>query len=93
MKLLQINYNNQRVAVELVMYWDSCIDWLVTYWDPCIERRDCHYIISPIGYWSKGSTGSWYWVLRFLLLVIACFDNSGFSGVETLNSLGGVLPR
>ena len=24
MKLLQINYNNQRVAVELVTYWDSC---------------------------------------------------------------------
>ena len=24
MKLLQINYNNQRVVVELVMYWDSC---------------------------------------------------------------------
>ena len=24
MKLLQINYNNQRVAVELVMYRDSC---------------------------------------------------------------------
>ena len=23
-KLLQINYNNQRVAVELVTYWDSC---------------------------------------------------------------------
>ena len=23
-KLMQIKYNNQRVAVELVMYWDSC---------------------------------------------------------------------
>ena len=27
------------------------------------------------------------------LLVTACFDNSGFSEVVTLNSLGGVLPR
>ena len=26
------------------------------------------------------------------LLIIACFDNSGFSGVVTLNSPGGVLP-
>ena len=32
-------------------------------------------------------------VLGFLLLVIACFDNSGFLGVVTLNSPGGVLPR
>ena len=34
----------------LVTYLDSCIDWLVTYWEPCIERRDCHYITSPIVY-------------------------------------------
>ena len=27
------------------------------------------------------------------LLVTACFDNSGFSRVVTLNSLGRVLPR
>ena len=30
--------------------------------------------------------------MGFLLLVTACFDNSGFSGVVTLNSPGGVLP-
>ena len=28
-----------------------------------------------------------------ILLVTACFDNSGFSGVVTLNSPGGVFPR
>ena len=27
------------------------------------------------------------------LLVTACFDNSGFSGIVTLNSSDGVLPR
>ena len=53
--------------------------------------RDCHYRTSPIGYWSKGSTIGWYKVLRFLLLVTAYFDNSGFSGVVTLNSPGGVF--
>ena len=30
--------------------------------------------------------------MRFLLLVTACFDNSEFLRVVTLNSLGGVLP-
>ena len=67
--------------------------WLVTYWDLCIGRSDCCYITSPIGYWGKGSIIGWYLVLGFLLLVIACFDNSGFLGVVTLNSPGGVLPR
>ena len=55
--------------------------------------RDCHYITSPIVYWSKGSTIGWYKVLRFILLVTAYFDNSGFSRVVTLNSPNGVLPR
>ena len=32
------------------------LNWLVTYWEPCIKRRYCHYRISPIGYWGKGST-------------------------------------
>ena len=77
----------------LVTYWDLCIDWLVAYLEPCIERRDCHYITSPIVYWSKGSTVGWYKVLRFILLVTAYFDNSGFSRVVTLNSPNGVLPR
>ena len=27
------------------------------------------------------------------LLVIICFDNGGFLGMVTLNSLGGVLPQ
>ena len=67
--------------------------WLVTYWELCIERRDCCYNTSPIGYWGKGSTIGWYEVLRFLLLVTACFDNIGFSGMMTLNSPGGILPR
>ena len=30
------------------------LNWFVTYWEPCIERRDCHYRISPIGYWVLG---------------------------------------
>ena len=69
-KLLQINYINQRVVVELVTYWDSCKGlshvlrsvhhWLVMYWDSCIERKDCRYNISPIGYWGKGLTVRWY---------------------------------
>ena len=59
----------------------------------CIETRDCHYITSPIGYWGKGSTIGWYWVLGFLLLVTACFKNSRLSGVVTLNSSGGVFSR
>ena len=67
--------------------------WLVTYWESCIEMRDCRYITSLIRYWSKGSTVSWYLVLWFLLLITACFDNSGFSRVMTLNSLTGILPR
>ena len=82
MKLLQINYNNQRDAVKLVTYWDSCI-----------ERRDCHYIASPIGYCAKSSTIGWHEVVGFLLLVTSCFDNSEFLGVVTLNSPGGVLSR
>ena len=31
--------------------------------------------------------------MRFFLLVTAYFDNSGFLGVVTLNSLGEILPR
>ena len=85
------NQHLPQVSV-LVMYLDMCIDWLVTYWEPCIERRDCHYIANPIRYWGKGSTVGWYYVLGFLLLVTTCFDNSGFSGVVTLNSLDRVLP-
>ena len=60
MKVLQINYINQMVAVELVMYWDLCkgvsrvvgsVDhWLVTYWYSCIERNDYRYNTSLIGY-------------------------------------------
>ena len=54
--------------------------------------RDCHYKTSPVGYWGKGSIVGWYMVLGFLLLVTACFDNSGFSGVVTLKSPSGVFP-
>ena len=55
--------------------------------------RAYRYITSPIGYGGKGSTIGWYWVLGFLLLVTAHFDNSGFSEVVTLNSPGEVLSR
>ena len=84
MKLLLINYNNQRVVVELVTYLDSHVlgfvqrskprigicasDWLVTYWELCIKRIDCHYRIGPIGYWGKGSIVGWYKVLGFFYL-------------------------
>ena len=44
----------------LVMHFDPFINWLVTYLKPCIERRDCYYIISPTGYWGKGSIVGWY---------------------------------
>ena len=43
------NQHLSQVGV-LVMYLDSYIDWLVTYWEQCIERRDFHYIASPIVY-------------------------------------------
>ena len=43
-------------------------NWLVTYWELCIKRRDCHYKISPIGHWGKGSIVGSYKVLRFLYL-------------------------
>ena len=43
-------------------------NWLVTYWELCIEMKDYHYRTSPIGYWDKGSTVSWYKVLGFLYL-------------------------
>ena len=62
----------------LVTYLDLCIDWLVMYWESCIGRRDCHYITSPTG---------------IPLLVTACFDNSEFLEVVTLNSLVGILPQ
>ena len=78
-------------CVSLVL--GSAYHWSVTYWESCIEWRDCCYITSPIGYWGKGSIIGWYLVLGFLLLVIACFDNSGFLGVVTLNSPNGVLPQ
>ena len=51
--------------------------------------KDCYYRTSPIKYWGKGSTVDWYKVI--FLLVTACFDNSGFSGVVTLKSLGEVF--
>ena len=65
---------------------------LVTYRDSCIERRDYRYNTSPIGYWDKGSIVGWYWILGFFLLVTACFDKSGFSGMVTLKLSDGVLP-
>ena len=91
-KARQLARHFSQVGV-LVTYWDPCIDQLVTYLEPCIERRDYHYIANPIVYWGKGSTVGWYQVLRFILLVTACFDNSGFSRMVTLNSPGGVLSR
>ena len=46
--------------------------------------RDCHYKTSTIEYWGKGGTG-------IPLFVTACFDNSEFSEVVTLKSLGGIF--
>ena len=69
--------NNFLELVIEVTYWDPR-NWLVTYWEPCIERRNCHYRTSLIKYWGKGSTVGWYKVL-----VTACFDSSGISGVVT----------
>ena len=66
---------------------------LVMYWELCIEMRDCRYNRSPIGYQGKGSTVCWYQIRGFLLLVIACFGKSGFSGVVALNSPSGFLSR
>ena len=57
--------------------------------ESCITRRDCHYRTSPIKYWGKGSTVDWYKVI--FLLVTACFNNSGFSRVVTLNSPDGIF--
>ena len=59
--------NNLLQLVIKVVYQDPH-NWLVTYWELCIKRRDCHYRISPIRYWGKGSTVGWYKVLGFLYL-------------------------
>ena len=59
--------NNLLQLVIEVAYWDLR-NWLVMYRELCIKRRDCHYRTSPIGYWGKGSTVSWYKVLEFLYL-------------------------
>ena len=65
-ELMNFVANNLLQVGVLVTYWDPCIDWLVTYLEPCIEKIDCHYIISQIMYWGKGSTIGWYKVLEFL---------------------------
>ena len=88
-KLKNFAANSLLQLVIEVAYWDPR-NWLVTYWELCITRRDCHYKTSLIWYQGKGSTIGWYKVLGFLLLVTICFDNSGFSGVMTLNSPDGV---
>ena len=70
MKLLQINYNNQRVVVELVMCWNSCKG--VSYVLGSVQRVSHKLEVctskekksttrsSPTGHWSKGSTVDWY---------------------------------
>ena len=56
----ELCYQHLSQVGVLVTYWNLCINWLVTYSEPCIERRDCHYITSPIVYWDKGLTVVWY---------------------------------
>jgi len=73
--LLQITYNNQRVAVELVTYWDSCKE--VSHILGSVQRKKPLTRSSPIGDWSKGSTVGGFFgigliVVRFLILVTAC---------------------
>ena len=75
MKLLQINYNNQKVVVELVMYLDLCKE--VSHVLGFVQRKKSSTRSSPIGDWSKGSTIGWYFgiglvVVRFLIRVTAC---------------------
>ena len=75
MKLLQINYNNQRVVVELVTYLDSCKE--VSHVLGSVQRKKSSTRLNPIGDWSKGSTVCWYFgkglvVVRFLIRVTAC---------------------
>ena len=41
--------NNLFKLLDLVMYWNSCV-----------ERKNCRYNISPIGYWGKGLIVGWY---------------------------------
>ena len=71
-----------------VAYWDLH-NWLVTYLGAMHQKGNCHYKISPIGYWGKGSTVGWYKVLGFL--ITTCCDNSGILGVVTLKSHGGIF--
>ena len=92
-KVVANQLQQSKVWCRISHILGSVHHWLVMYWDSCIERRDSRYNISLIGYSDKGSTVGWYEVLGFLLLVTTCFDNSGFSGVVTLNSPGGDLPR
>ena len=52
-----------NILLKLVCQSRTWIRVSVTYLEPCIERRDYHYITSPIVYWSKGSIVSWYKIL------------------------------
>ena len=50
------------------------------YWEPCRKGKIVTTEQVQLG-------------IEIPLLVTVCCDNSGFSGVVTLNSHGGVLPR
>ena len=63
-----------------VAYWNP-YNYQSRTWEPCIRKGNCHYRTSQIGYWVKGSTVGK--VLEIHLLVTACCDNNGVSGVVT----------
>ena len=46
--------------------------------------KDCHYITSPIVYWTKGSTVSWYEILGFCKVVIYNYVFVGFYSMPNL---------
>ena len=56
------------------------------------EFLDLH-CLDELKNFAANISSSWYQILRFLLLVTAYFDNSGFSGVMTLNSPSRILLR
>ena len=49
-----MNYNDQRVAVKLVTYWDLCKE--VNHVLRFVQRKKSSTRLSPIRDWSKGST-------------------------------------
>ena len=56
-ELKNCNKQPSWLVIE-VTYWEPR-NWFVTYLGAVHQKRSCHYRISLIGYWDKGSTVGW----------------------------------